>query len=198
MGIDEHYFIGRRNLKKEHHWESLDGVTWHIDKPTVICLGGNCSLKPLDANSFNKTAQRLSGIHAPIAANEIANTEDIDFVGIAYGTNNKVYDAYPYFDGNDGVGSLTHDEVKELAKKIFEPLYLDEKGCIRPTVQILKNFNLITFFAHCHGATEVRNLISCVAHQMSSSGVTDEIIDSAINQIFAISGARVIGGRCRE
>lgn len=190
MGQSEHYYLGRRNFLYDDkiHWEPLDGKTFRVTKPTVICLGGNGSLKTRNANFCCKVAQSLVGIKEPRFANEIATTEDVDFIGIGYGKN--------YNDSEDGTGSLTKHEAIELAKSIFEPFYLDEKGRIRPEAEILRNFNQVTFFAHCHGAREVTNLILYTTRNMLDIGIARKTVDAAIGQIFAVSYAPIVTMPC--
>lgn len=187
MGQNEHYYIGKRNLQSEHHWEPLDSETFHITKPTVICLGGNGSIKPHNANFICKVAQSLVGIKEPRWANEIATTQDVDFIGIAYGNN---------YEDDNSTGSLTQSEITTLTKSIFEPLYRDEKGQIRPDAQIIRNFNQITFFAHCHGAREAGNLISRAMRNMLDSGIAHKTAEAAIGQLFAVSYAPIITIPC--
>lgn len=200
MGINEHYYVGERDLHEENHWKPLDAKNTHITniKPNdnnhelirtkVICLGGNLSLKAKNANYMCKIAQSLIGIKEPKFQNEIATTKDIDFVGIGYGSN---YTDIEGFD-EESTGSLTEEEVTELAKSIFEPCYLDENANIRPKAQILKNFNRITFFSHCYGARVVVFLTHKAYHNMLDLGIDKQIADEAVNRIFSVTYAPAV------
>ena len=187
MGLLEHYFFGKRNLKVENHWEELDSGPFRITKPTVICFGGNQTIKPADANYICKVAQGLVGIKDPVAPNEIGTTNDVDFVGIAYGIDDTT--GYGKNQKISDTSSLTDEEIAELALNIFAPLYFDEKGHIRPQEQILKNFNQITFFSHCYGAAEVNALIYKVYHNMTSVGIDKATAEAAIGQLYSVSYA---------
>lgn len=193
MGRNEHYYIGKRNRQiEDSHWEDLDGKTFRVDcstpaKRTVLCFGGNGSTKARNANFVCSVAQSLVGIKEPRFKNEIATTNDIDFVGIGYGNN---------YDDDDSTGSLTSSELDELIKSIFEPLYLDEKGQIRPTNEILQNFNRITFFAHCHGAREVSEITSRTMGRMLDAGISRSAANEAIKQLFAVAYAPIINIDC--
>jgi|GEM_PF-2524693 len=189
MGQAKHYSVGRRDLSCANHWEEIDVHDFIICKPTVLCFGGNHTTTPQDANSTCKLAQSLVGIKEPITPNEIATTKDVDFIGIAYGSN---YDddfnfAHELAYDNDSTGSLTKSERQDLTN-IFKPLYQNAQG-ILSREQILKNFNLITFFAHCHGASEVSVLVYKVYHNMIDAGVDKQTAIDAIMQTFAVSYA---------
>ncbi len=175
----EHYLIGKRNLKKDNHWEELNREYFRITKPTVICLGGNGTIEARNANFMCRIAQSLVGVTEPTAANEIATTQDIDFVGISYVIDDK----------KNETGSISETDYSQLLRSIFQPLYLNEKGRPYPREQILKNFNLITFFSHCYGATVVSTLIEKTRENMRGFGIDAQTIDDALGQVFAVNYA---------
>lgn len=175
MSFFEHYHIGKRNLKKDNHWESLNGVDFYITKPTVICFGGNGSITPQSANYMCRVAQSLVGIKEPKYENEIATTANVDFIGIAYSERHF----------------LGEDAIAEIIKKIFEPLYLDKNGSPLSMEQILKNFSLVTFFAHCHGAEEVSILTMRVYCKMMECGISQEVAKEALMQTFTVCYAPI-------
>jgi len=187
MGKLKHYAIGKRNLKNENHWEALDSANFRVTKPTVLCFGGNTSLQAKDGNYMCKVAQSLVGIKDPIVDNEIATTQDVDFVGVGYGDDETI--GFGKKQTISPMGSLTEEEIAELANNIFTPLYMDEMMKRRPVEQILKNFNKITFFSHCYGAAEVYALIHKVYENMWALGFKQETIQDAINQLCSVSYA---------
>ena len=186
MGNIEHFLIGKRDLNTENHWTELDSESYRIKKPTVLCFGGNKTIKSKDANYLCKLAQNLVGIKTPKYQNEIATTNDIDFVGIAYridqttgyGKNQKIADT----------SCLTEEEINELAINIFCPLYIGNEGK-KTKDQILKNFSQITFLSHCHGALEVNALLHKIHYNMTAIGIDEQTVKDAFNQFYSVSYA---------
>ncbi len=179
MGYYEHFSLGKRNLDSENKWEEIDIDNYRIKKPTVLCLGGNGSISPKKANSLCKIAQNLVGLKQPTTKNEFATTEDVDFVGIAYGRYSK----------NDNTSFLTDEESKEIVDKIFLPMCKDENGNVLPREKILKNFNMVTIFSHCYGAKEASIMLGRTINKMSNMGIDMATACDAVNQIFAVSYA---------
>lgn len=178
MGKTEHFVIGKRNLQKEDHWEELD-ASYRITKPTVICFGGNGTTSSLEANAMCKIAQGLVGIKEKTEMNELATQSDVDFVGIGYGSDSDMY----------RMGSLTKEERSELVKSLFVPLFADDKSETLPREEIIRNFNQITLFAHCQGSVEVANILGEIYFEMSKCGITENTINEALDQMFAVSYA---------
>ncbi len=180
MGNLEYFTLGRRNLDCKNHWEQLASDYYRITKPTVLCFGGNGAIGSLDANAMCKIAQGLVGLKYPSIVSEYATSYDVDFVGIGYGRNKE--------KGNE-VGGLTDKERENFVRNIFLPLCITENGSIAPSEQIIKNFNQITFFAHCYGASEISTLIGRTYREMLKIGVEDDTANKAIDQMFAVSYA---------
>ena len=175
MSWFEHYHIGKRDLKKDNHWENLNGVNFRVTKPTVLCFGGNGSVTPQSANYMCRVAQSLVGIKEPKHENEIATTNDVDFIGIAYSERHF----------------LGEEAKSELIKNIFEPLYLGADGTPLSREQILKNFSLINFFAHCHGVEEVSTLLMRVYCKMIESEIDQQTAKDALMQTFSVCYAPI-------
>lgn len=175
MSWFEHYYIGKRDLKKDNHWENLNGVNFRVTKPTVLCFGGNGSVTPQSANYMCRVAQSLVGIKEPKHENEIATTNDVDFIGIAYSERHF----------------LGEEAKSELIKNIFEPLYLGADGTPLSREQILKNFSLINFFAHCHGVEEVSTLLMRVYCKMIESEIDQQTAKDALMQTFSVCYAPI-------
>ena len=194
MGQSEHYFIGKCNSKSDDYgWDTLDAANFKVAKTktgfktTVICFGGNQTIKPRYINRLIMKVKNLIGIKEPITENEIATTNDVDFVGIAYGSGETVGHGKNQHISN--TSALTTEEVAELAMNIFTPLYMDGRGCILSKEQMLKNFNQITFFSYCHGATEVDKIICQAQQNMIFYGIDKQTIDEVFGQIFSVSYA---------
>jgi len=178
MGKITPFSIGRRDMQKEGHWEPLDIETYRITKPTVICLGGNCTKTPRDANAMCKLAQNLVGLKDKTFQNEIATTGSVDFVGIDYGTNNE---------NKDAISRLTTEERDLIAKNLLVSMCKDENGNILPNDQIIKNFNQVTFFSWCHGGTEGAYIFWSAFNQMKELGIDEDVAGKACNQMFGVS-----------
>ena len=178
MGYYEPYVIGRRNLQSPNHWETLDS-NFKITKPTVLCFGGNGTVSEGGANSMCKIAQSIVGIKDPTIQNEIAATDDVDFIGIGYGRASRFC----------SLGCLTDDERLDLVEKLFLPFFADENGNVLQREQIIKNFNQVTFFAHCQGASEIASLIGFTYKGMTNLGIDTKTANEAIDQMFAVAYA---------
>ncbi len=130
------YLFGRRNFKKDKYgcnWELLDIGSYKVDKPIVLCLGGNCTIDERDANAMARSAQRLIG-----------ETDAVDFLSIAYSHS-----------GAFKAGYLATSEIIEIVDKLFLPLLLSEKCCPLPVEQACKNMRKVNILAHCFGAREI-------------------------------------------
>ncbi len=179
MGVFEPFSIGKRNLQCKNNWQELDINTYRITKPTVLCFGGNGTLTTKSANAMCKAAQGLVGLKEP-SAQEFATSKDVDFIGFAYGK---------FGDGDLGSSFLTHNERKQIVDNIFLPLCINEKGALLQPNEILKNFSKITFFTHCHGATETAIIVSRTHSAMVNLGIDIKTANDAISQMFAVSYA---------
>ena len=184
MGQLEHYCIGKIDLNAENRWTILNGKKFRIEKPTVICCGGNKTLNAKGAHYMCSLAQNLIGVKGRIDPHEIASIDDIDFVGIGYGANKQIGDDL----SPSNIGYLVEEEIAELAKSLFAPLYLDGNQ-IRPQEQIVKNFSLITFFSHCYGSKEVNDITYQAYKDMLIAGVEKQIAEEAFSQVFVVSYA---------
>ena len=180
MGVFEHFSIGKRNLQCKDNWEALDINSFRITKPTVLCLGGNGSLTTKSANAMCKVAQGLVGIKQPITQNEFATSSDVDFVGISYGR---------FGEKDFGSSFLTHKERNEIIDNLFMPLCLNTDGKPLPKEEIIKNFNKITFFSHCHGSAETSMLVSRTLNKMLNMGIDMVTTNAALGQMFSVSYA---------
>ena len=187
MGNFNYFTLGRRNMDCENHWEQLPSYYFRITKPTVLCFGGTGTVTSRDANAMCKIAQGLVGLKLPTEENEWATTKDVDFIGVGYGLDEE---------SGKRIGSFTEAEKTNFVNNIFMPLCKDEKGKILPKQQILKNFNQITFFAHCNGAHEVSSLVGRTFRQMRKEGIDYITSDEAIDQMFAVSYAPNIKCGC--
>ena len=180
FSIGKRYFAGNPENPNKWGWQELDLSDVKINKPTVFCLGGNASLTSREANGMCKLAQRLMGVKGPTGAGEIGTSNDVDFLGISYGKSSP---------NNSVTSSLTDMERLDIIQSIFRPFYLSDDGTALSREQMLKNFNRVTFFAHCHGATEVRKISLGIFEDMKNLGINEKDANDAVDQMFAVAYA---------
>jgi len=180
------YALGRRNLNiKDTHWEELTS-DYKITKPTVICLGGNNTRFAKQANHMCKIAQNLIGLKPRISEDEELTSDDVDLIGIAYGVESELFRGQIMQSSSSG---LTNMERQEIAKLLFLPLISDGNGNRLGLKEACKNCSLITFFSHCHGATEANGLIGKLDCSMYHMGYSEKERVAILSQITSVSYA---------
>ena len=92
-----------------------------------------------------------------------------------------------YIEDEDETTALMAEERSLIAKNLFASLYKDENGDILPNEQIIKNFNQITFFSYCHGATEISYICMECLKQMQKHGISKDVAEDALGQMFNVS-----------
>ncbi len=174
--------IGKRNLEKENHWEKLDINKFCISKPTLLCFGGNRTMDCYDANAFCKCADKIIRNYADKTSTSF-DKNDFDIIGFAYGHYNR--------DKNDDieVSSLSSEEKKLIAERIFFPLFLDKNGRLFNKDAILRNFNMITIFSHSYGSIAVNEIINIVFNKFMEFRLDYRDIQDIFSQIISVSYA---------
>ncbi|MBQ9792789.1 MAG: hypothetical protein IJW32_03510 [Clostridia bacterium] len=174
------YSIGKRDLSCENSWKQLNTHSYKIDKPTIFCFGGNATKTEQIANGMCKVAASLIGLK-PKQANEGATYDEVDVVGVSYGQAFKDSSAFASY--------ITQNELLELVDNVFVPLAVNENYERLSVEQAQRNFNQVTFFSHCYGATVVNQLISFLFLRMQSFGYSNQEILNIQKQITSISYA---------
>ena len=148
--------IGRRNPKIDKtHWEKLENLNeYHINKPTVLCFGGNSCITDENANGICKIAQNLMG--EKLSQNENEIFEYVDFLGAVYKTDWL----------NENIGEFSKDDLLNFTESIFYKLLVDENGGKLPTDDICKNLSQITLFSFCRGAKELNEMCGILANHL--------------------------------
>ncbi len=166
------YEIGRRDTTKENKWESIDINNFHIHGPTVICFGGRGTIMPRHANYLCRLAGSLMG------NNDEKCSIDIDFWGVVHGRD----------ENGEPVSRLTVSDEREIAEKLSTAL-CTSGGHVLPDEDIIRNFNNITFFTHCQGASELNDVIGFIRENMIRLGISPVCIAKAMGQMFAVNYA---------
>ena len=181
------YKMGKRNTTQpDSHWEELD-LDYTITKPTIICLGGNGTKTPEQANYICKVAQNLIGLKDKTIENEWPTVEDVDVIGISYGEGYFISSL-----GNarlTGQGSsLSNDEREQIVSQLFTPLIARNNQRLS-TEDAMQNISLITFFSFCQGAFETQSLLNKLEQQMLHFGYRVPECEQILKQVVSVSYA---------
>lgn len=134
-----------------------------IIKPTIICLGGDTTESPGKINNMCATVERIIGLKVE-GPKETATYNNLDLVGFFYGKDHET-DKSTRFSDKD------RDDIVEY---VLLPLCVDENGNLLPLEQICKNFSLINFFTHCHGAFELCEITKKLHRILLDKGLSNE------------------------
>ena len=157
--------IGKRNTNVLNNWEILNIGSYKIQKPVVLCLGGNCTISDREANFMSKHVQNLIG-----------KSDDVDYISICYSHDH----------GRSGY--LSTDDIFEIVDSLFVPLAMTEFYEMLPLEQACKNMRRVNIMAHCFGAREiVPSLEKAFASRLLILGYTDDEVKKIISQIFVAS-----------
>lgn len=163
---------GRRNLSFEHHWEPLDLEGYKVNKPVLICLGGNGTIDTAKITRFCATAERFMGLKND-------NYDDVDLIGVHYTKNSET----------STIGSLNNEQRECFVDNIFMKLCVGDNGERLPIEVVAKNFSYINVFTHCWGAREMSQIGNLVESKMRKLGYSADEIKFAFSQIFHITYA---------
>lgn len=189
------YSIGRRDLNAENHWIELDD-SFKVTKPCVICLGGNGTFEPSDANHYCKMVENLIGLKQRtdnattqrIKENRKDGKENVDFkethvyenvdlIGISYGRQTSHKEM------------LSEKEISNLVETLLLPLCLDKNSRKLPIDTACKNVSMVTFFTHCQGAEELNNITKNFRSRLLNLGYSLQEAHDIISASLHISYA---------
>lgn len=168
--------FGKRDLNSVDHWKQLDIENYSITKPTIICLGGNGTITERKANNFCKLAERLVGLKIE-SDNVYSSYNNVEVLGFSYGSEKE----------EDTAGQFNKEDINSIVDSLLLPLLINEDGKRLSMEQASKNFSLVTFFSHCHGAREVANLISSLNKKLTIASYSQEEIDQILGQTFQLA-----------
>ena len=134
-----------------------------VEKPTIICLGGDQTFRDSLIKDLCDTVGRIIGLGVQ-GPREIASYNNIDVVGIYYGQDKET----------DKTFCLSEEDRDDIVNHILLPLCVDEEGKLLPLEQICKNFSLLNFFTHCHGAFELYKITAKLHKILLDKGLTNE------------------------
>ena len=151
-------------------WKIIEDDILPIDKPIIVCLGGNGVVSNTFANGMAKLVENM--------LNDNKKENLVDIYSLRYG-------------GNVGeiTGNILSSEIEELAYKIFLYRLVDEKGHRLSNTQAEMNMRNLNFFTHCFGAKVLDNLFNYVSNCMEQLKYSDEEIKSILGQVLHISYA---------
>lgn len=172
--------FGKRDLTKPNHWQSLEFGKYKITKPTIICLGGNCTKTTKEANGMCKIATNLIGLKGKIA-DEQATANDVDVIGVAYGVVDD--------ESFSQTTLVTKQEVAALVDTLLLPLAVDENGKRFSFEQAQRNFCNVNFFSHCYGSKIVNEMNFDLMRKMLSQGYSSREILDIQKQITSVAYA---------
>jgi len=168
---------GIRDLSVKNHWKTLP-KKFRIDKPTILCLGGNGTTTSQKANGNCAIAERLMGLKR----NEgITSYNDINIIGFYYGRNKK----------EDSVGEFSKEELNDFVDQLLLPLCVGDTGDRLPLYEACKNFSLVTFNTHCHGSKEVNNMINLLNKKLLLRGYSSDETKEIFAHSFQMSYAPI-------
>ena len=166
--------IGKRVVKCEQFpnaWQILSLEDIELDKPCVLCFGGNATVTERSANGMAKIAE---GLFDPSHKQTLANV-----YAISYGGNPE-----------SRAGNMTCDEVERLARGIFLPRLLDSQGNRYDYEKCAKNFRNISVFSYSFGAKVLKYVIYNVAQIMEYEfQFSEREIVGILKQIYHVSYA---------
>ena len=175
--------FGRRNLWKENHWEEMDIEDYVVNKPVLLCLGGNGVIDRAKATRFCATAERFIGLKQG-EEKELYNM--VDLLGFCYTPNPT----------RPTIGEFDDEQRNLIVDNIFMKLCVDAQGRVLPIDKTIKNFSLITVFTHCWGAREISRIGMDVQRKMMKLGYSEADVQSAFNQIFHLTYAPYTDHTC--
>ena len=165
-----------RDLSKPTHC-SNDTENFLITKPTIICLGGNKTIEPKNANNQASRNERLIGLK-PSDNNSYGTYQNVDIISFYYGKNKE----------NSTVGSMSVEDCNNLINQLFIPLFIDKKTSKRVSLtKACENFSQVIFSSFCYGAECVNDLMYDLQTKLLSIGYTQEEIFNIYSHSFHIS-----------
>lgn len=168
--------VGLRNLNAEKHWEKIDLDNYKIEKPMLICLGGNGSVETRDANGICKIFENMIGLKKQ-RTHEVATKNDVDVMGFVYSKRLK----------SSEVGRLKEKDCKTIVEKLFMPLFRDESGSRLACEQAMKNANMLNFATHCYGTTVLKDFLNIMEDNIYDLGYSADEAQKIFSQMVAVN-----------
>ena len=168
--------FGKRNPKSDNNWTPLELDGYRITKPSIICLGGNGTTDFCKAKRFCATAERWMNL-SNHRAGSCFSYDSFDILGFHYGMDSK----------DDTTGYFSKEYISKIVDNLLLPLCVDKNGERLKLENACKNFTLVTFFCHCHGAREINYILSELNTKLINKGYTAEEVNKIYGQSFQLS-----------
>lgn len=152
---------------------------YRIDKPVIICLGGNRVARLKQIFSQCSFLESLIGLKEKSKDGQVGTFEDVDILGISYGINvDKVL-------ASDGISKqkcdFTKEEMDEIIDNLLMPLFTTNGGEKMPLKRAKANFSMVTFFTYCNGALKLYDILNGLKDRLSKLGYSDYEIDNIMS-----------------
>lgn len=182
--------IGQRCPKTSANpvgWENIPLQAIKFDKPTVLCLSGDGTLRPRDANAMAKYAERLLGrvglngqddLQILSAYYQNANAREMTNSRLCHTETDK-----SRFSEEERNPSYIYDFYEQSLRKIIR----QKNGRKRETSEackLMRNLNLLTF---CHGDYVACKLNEIITEDMKRLGFAPDEIKTVTKQAAVIS-----------
>ena len=200
---------GKRNLNAEHHWEDIDLKDYNPNNPVVVCLGGNGTENPADANGFCKHPERM--LELLFKDKDNRNVADcVDLVSCVYGYDKK----YLYCPDSEEfrkiypdinlyakdfpeaievpvtINNLNSRESAMFAKSILLSRCLDKDNRKIELEEACRRVSQVTFFTYCYGAQALNRIMDSFNRYLLLIGYKDEEIEKIKSSMHHVSFAR--------
>ncbi len=168
------YSLGQRVIRSEKHpkkWRDIKPSDIAVDRPLILCLGGNGTVTDRLANGYAKAVESMMGIEA----------EDnfVDIYSLHYGGQEDA-----------AIGNVSTDEIEELAKGILIKRVQNENGdrlALEQAMKNMRNVNVVTF---SFGANVLKHLMNYTAQYMEYNlGYDEDEIQDVLKQVLQVSFA---------
>ena len=170
--------VVQRDLQTGRYGKVMTLREFKITKPTIICLGGDTTESQTRANNLCGTVERIIGLRVE-GSKEFATYNYLDLVGFFYGKDKQT----------DNSTCFSNEDRDDVVNYILLPLCIDDNGNLLPLEEICKNFSLINFFTHCHGAYELYEVTKRLHKILLEKGLTNEEAHKIYAQSFHCSYA---------
>lgn len=199
--------FGVRDMDQQFHYREI-GYEYESKKPIVICLSGNGTEKPQQANGFCKIAEEFVALL--FDGRSDIDLKDVDFIGCVYGkvTGKTICPAggefrqlYPDLvkymkdfplvsERRPSFANLENTEASELAKIVLLPRCVENNRKL-PLDECLRRMRQVTFFTHCYGTVAMNMVVECFDKMLVLHGFSSEEIKQINDAMFHISFARL-------
>lgn len=172
---------GRRNLEKSDHWEIIDLDTYALERPVVVCIGGNGTVSDESANGVCKLVEDyLQLLFKSGGKNRVY--ENVDIISAVYPVSEQ------------GKGVFSKDDTNEFVDKFLIKLLQDENDELVPLGEACRRLSQVTFFTFCRGHLEVDKIMKALYKELKVLGYSQQERDVLMLSAFEISFAPLTYG----